>query len=124
MFYLIHLYQALHFISISLPHFRNHHVPLLTMMMNRESSLHNRGATTIQTDYTQLGISNHTTYAGLWPTDINLHPDPPKHDRVQRHPRVQYTSNPALGYEGTYYSRHLSTPCARLAVHMMELPRS
>jgi hypothetical protein len=47
-----------------------------------------------------------------------------KHDRVQCHPRVQYTSNLALGYEGTYYSRHLSTPSARLAVHMMALPRS
>jgi hypothetical protein len=78
----------------------------------------------IQTDYTQLGIPNYTTYVGLKPTYINLHPDPPKHDRVQCHPRVQYASNPALRYEGTHYSRHLSTPSARLAIHMIELPRS
>jgi hypothetical protein len=78
----------------------------------------------IRIDYTQLGVPNHTTYVGLKPTYINLHPDPPKRDRVQRHPRVQYTSNPALGHEGTHYSRHLSTHSARLAVHMIELPRS
>jgi hypothetical protein len=66
----------------------------------------------IRTDYTQLGIPNHTTYVGLQPTYINLHSDPLKHDGVQRHPRAQYNSNPALGYEGTHYSRHLSTPSA------------
>jgi hypothetical protein len=82
------------------------------MMMNRESSLHIQGAMTIRIDYTQLEISNHTTYVGL------------KHIRVQRHPRVQYTSNLALGHEGTHYSCHLSTPSARLAVHMIELSRS
>jgi hypothetical protein len=74
----------------------------------------------IQIDYTQLGISNHTTYAGLKPTYINLHSDPPKHDGVQRHPRVQYTSIPTLSHEGTCYSHHLSTPSARLAVHVIE----
>jgi hypothetical protein len=58
------------------------------------------------------------------PTDINLHLDPPKYDQIQRHPRVQYTSNLALGYEGTHYSRHLSTLSARLAVHRLELPMS
>jgi hypothetical protein len=78
----------------------------------------------IRIDYTQLGIPNHTTYVGLKPTYINLHPDPPKYDWVQRHSRVQYTSNPALGHEGTHYSRYLSTPSARSAVHMIELPRS
>jgi hypothetical protein len=56
--------------------------------MNRELSLHNRGATMIRTDYTQLGIPNHMTYAGLKPTYINLHSDPLKRDRVQRHLRV------------------------------------
>jgi hypothetical protein len=74
----------------------------------------------IRTDYTQLGIPNRTTYARLKPIYINLHSDPPKHDWVQRHPRVLYTSNPALGHEGTHYSRHLSTPSARLAVHGIE----
>jgi hypothetical protein len=79
---------------------------------------------TIWTNYTQLGIPNNTTYVGLKPTYINLQPDPPKHDRVQRHLRVQYTSNPAHGHEGTHYSRHLSTPSTQSAVHMIELPRS
>jgi hypothetical protein len=74
----------------------------------------------IQTDYIQLGIPNHTTYAGLKPTYINLHSDPPKCDRVQRHPRAQYTSNLVLGHEGTRYSRHLSTPSVWSAVHMMD----
>jgi hypothetical protein len=74
----------------------------------------------IQIDYTQLGISNHTTYAGLKPTYINLHSDPPKRDRVYRYPRAQYTSNLALGHEGTYYSRHLSTPSAWSAVHKID----
>jgi hypothetical protein len=60
------------------------------------------------------------TYAGLKPTYINLHLDPPKHDQVQHHLRAQYTSNPALGHEGTCYSRHLSTPSAQLAIHMMD----
>jgi hypothetical protein len=78
----------------------------------------------IRTDYTQLGIPNHTIYVGLKPTYTNLPSDPPKCDRVQHHPRVQYTSNPTLGYEGTHYSHHLSTPSARLSIHMIELPRS
>jgi hypothetical protein len=56
----------------------------------------------IQTDYTQLGIPNHTTYAGLKPTYINLHSNPSKRDQVQRHLRVQYTSNPAIGHKGTH----------------------
>jgi hypothetical protein len=42
----------------------------------------------IQTNYTQLGIPNHTTYVGLKPTYINLYSDAPKRDRVQRHPRA------------------------------------
>jgi hypothetical protein len=65
---------------------------------------------------------NHTTYIGLKPTYINLHPDPLKYDRVQRHPRVQYASNPALTHEGTHYSHHLSTLSARSVIHMIELP--
>ena len=52
------------------------------MMMNREVSLHNRGATTIRTDYTQLGIPDHTTYAGPRPTYTNLPSDPLKQERV------------------------------------------
>jgi hypothetical protein len=89
-------------------------------MQGSWSSLHNRGATMIWIDYTQLGIPKRTTYAGLKPTYINLHLDPSKHDQDQRHLRVQYTSNPALGHEGTHYSRHLSTSSARSVVHRIE----
>jgi hypothetical protein len=49
----------------------------------RGSSLHNRGATSIRIDYTQLRIPNHTTYAGPKPTYINLHSDPPKPEWVR-----------------------------------------
>jgi hypothetical protein len=52
------------------------------------SSLHNRGATTIRTDYTQLGISNLTTYVEPNLAYTNLHLDLPKPERVHRHPRV------------------------------------
>ena len=50
--------------------------------MNSELSLHNRGATMIRTDITQLGIPNHTTYAGPWPTYFNLPSDLLKQERV------------------------------------------
>jgi hypothetical protein len=47
-------------------------------------SLHNRGAMTIQTDYTQLGISNHTTYVALNPCICQLFPrNPPLHEQVR-----------------------------------------
>ena len=48
--------------------------------MNSELSLHNRGATTIRTDITQLGIPNHMTYAGPWPTYTNLPSGPLKQE--------------------------------------------
>jgi hypothetical protein len=64
-------------------------------MQVRWSSLHNRGAMTIWTDYTQLGISNLTTYVELNLAYANSHLDLPKPERVHRHPRVQYSSNPA-----------------------------
>jgi hypothetical protein len=93
-------------------------------MLNSKSSLHIRGNNDDPNRLsTQLGLPNHTIYAGLKPPYINMYSDPPKRDPVQRHPRVQYTSNPALGYEGTHYSHHLSTPTARLAVHGLEWPR-
>ena len=44
--------------------------------MNSELSLHNRGATMIRTDLTQLRIPDHTTYAGPRLTYINLPSDP------------------------------------------------
>ena len=52
-------------------------------MMNSELSLHNRGATMIRTDETQLGILDHTTYAGPWLTYISLPSDPLKQERVR-----------------------------------------
>jgi hypothetical protein len=65
------------------------------MMQVRWSSLHNRGAMTIRTDYTQLGIPNLMTYVEPNLAYINPHLDLPKPERVHRHPRVQYSSNPA-----------------------------
>ena len=52
--------------KLHIQHFLNQPQVLVinTTMMNSELSLHNRGATTIRTDITQLGIPNHTTYAG------------------------------------------------------------
>jgi hypothetical protein len=64
------------------------------MMQDRQLSLHNRGATTIRTDYTQLGISNLTTYVEPNLTYANPHLDLPRPEHVYRHPRVQYSSNP------------------------------
>ena len=61
-------------------------------MMNSELSLHNRGATTIQPIKTQLGIPNHTTYAGPWPTYTNLPLDPLKQERVRA--TQEYSSPP------------------------------
>jgi hypothetical protein len=63
------------------------------MMQDRWSSLHNRGATTIWTDYTQPGISNLMTYVELKLAYANPHLDLPKPERVHRHPRVQYSLN-------------------------------
>jgi hypothetical protein len=65
------------------------------MMQDRWSSLHNRGATTIQTDDTQLGISNLTTYVESNLAYANPHLDLSRPERVNHHPKVQYSSNPA-----------------------------
>jgi hypothetical protein len=80
------------------------------------SSLHNRGATTIQTDYTQLGIPNHTTHVEPNLLDVNSTIRSSKNRTVLRHPRVQYSTNPAQCHVGTRYSRHLSTPSTRVVV--------
>jgi hypothetical protein len=77
---------------------------------------------TIRTDYTQLGIPNLMTYVEPNLAYANPHLDLLKPERVHHHPRAQYSSNPALGHEGTHYSRHLSTPSARLDVLEMESP--
>jgi hypothetical protein len=63
-------------------------------MQDRWSSLHNRGATMIQTDYTQLGISNLMTYVEPNIAYVNPHLDLPRPEHVHRHPRAQYPSNP------------------------------
>ena len=44
----------------------------------------------IHIDLAQLGFPYHMTYAGpgFGLTYINLHSDPPKHERVLRHPRA------------------------------------
>jgi hypothetical protein len=78
---------------------------------------------------TQLGISYHMTYVGPRPTYINLFKDPPKQDRV-RATRQHSTPSPycqprcfrpsQIRRVGTRYSRHLSTPSARLSVLIME----
>jgi hypothetical protein len=47
----------------------------------------------IRTDYTQLGISNLTTYVESNLAYANPHLDLSKPERVHRHPRVQYSSN-------------------------------
>jgi hypothetical protein len=61
-------------------------------MMNRESSLHIRGATTIRTDYTQLGIPNHTTYVEPNLAYVNLAYGSSKTRMGPRHPRAQYAT--------------------------------
>jgi hypothetical protein len=65
------------------------------MMQDRWSSLHNRGATTIWTDYTELGVSNLTTYVEANLAYANPYLDLPRPKYVHRHPRVQYSSNTA-----------------------------
>ena len=94
------------------------------MMMNSELSLHNRGATTIQTDYNQAGDSQ--------PHDIcrsltYIYQPTLRSSKTRmglRHPRIQYSTNPAHCHMGTCYSRHLSTPSARVAILVIESPSS
>jgi hypothetical protein len=75
----------------------------------------------IRTDYTQLGISNLTTYVEPNLTYVNPYLDLPRPEHVHRHPRIQYPrTRPNSSLEGTRYSRHLSTPSARLDVLQME----
>jgi hypothetical protein len=69
---------------------------LLTMMMNRESSLHVREATAIRIDYTQLGIPNYTTYVEPNLAYVNSAFGSSKTRTVRRHLRVQYSSNLAI----------------------------
>ena len=69
---------------------------LLTTMMNRELSLHNRGATTIRTDYNLAGDSR--------PHDIcrsltYIYQPTLRSSKTRMgpcHPRIQYSINPAI----------------------------
>ena len=93
-----------------------------TTMMNSELSLHNRGATMILTDKNPAGNSR--------PHDICRSPTyiyqptlgSSKARTGPRHPRIQYSTIPAHGHVGTRYSRHLSTPSARVAILVLESP--
>ena len=89
-------------------------------MMIRELSLHNRGATTIRTDYKpSWGIPDHTTYVGPRPTYINL-PSDPLHKNGSAPPENTVLHTPAHCHVGTRYSRHLSTPSARVVILVIE----
>jgi len=83
-----------------------------------------RESTAISKSITQLGISSHTTYGAPKLAYINLYSDRSKREKVRRHPRAQYSSQPAYNPEGIIcYSRHLSTPSARLYVSDLTHPR-
>ena len=90
------------------------------MMMISELSLHNRGATTIRTDYNPArdsqphDICRSLTYI-YQPTLRSS-----KTRMGPRHPRIQYSTNLAHCHVGTRYSRHLSTPSARVAILVIE----
>jgi hypothetical protein len=64
------------------------------------------------------------TYAGPRPTYTNLPSDPLKQERV--HATREYSTPTIQPYchVGTRYSRHLSTPSARVALLIIELPSS
>ena len=89
-------------------------------MMNSELRLHNRGATTIQSDYNLAGdsqphdICRSLTY--IYQPILRFS----KTRTGPRHPRIQYTTNPAHCHVGTHYSHHLSTPSARVAILVIE----
>ena len=89
-------------------------------MMNSELSLHNRGATMIQTDYNPAGDSQpHDIYRS--PTYIYQPTIRSSKTRTgPRHPRAQYSTNLAHRHLGTRYPRHLSTPSARVAILIIE----
>ena len=100
------------------------------------TSLHNRGATLIRIQNTQLRIPSHPAYVARRHAYANLSSTNfPNLEPSLRHPRIQYTSQsgtltqmglePQEGTltqppESTRYSRHLSTPSARLSVPGLE----
>jgi hypothetical protein len=87
-------------------------------MQVRGSSLHNRGATTIRTDYTHLGIPYHTTYAGPRSTYINPHSDPQKRERV-RAAREHSTPLPYAVPDGIAWWVHATLTISPLPVRIV-----
>ena len=74
------------------------------------SSLHNRGATMIRTDYTQLKIPNHTTYVTLNPCIYQPFPQILHNVNRSALPGSTVLLHPASSQEGTRYSHHLPRP--------------
>ena len=110
--------EIMNFISTLSQIFLKFH--LLTTMMNSELSLHNRGATTIRADYNLAGDSRpHDICSSLtYICQPTLRSS--KTRMGPRHPRIQYSTTPAHYHVGTRYSRHLSTPSARVAILVIE----
>ena len=90
------------------------------MMMNSELSLHNRGATMIQTDYNPAGDCQ--PHDICWSLTYIYQPTlrSSKTRTGTRHLRIQYSTISAHCHVGTRYSRHLSTPSARVAILVIE----
>jgi hypothetical protein len=72
----------------------------------------------IRTDYTQLGISNHTSYVALNPCICQSFPQSPLHEHVCATREHITLPSVLLCEEGTCYTHHLSTPSARLSLHV------
>jgi hypothetical protein len=72
-----------------------------------ELSLHDRGATTIRTDYTQLGIPNQTTYVALNPCICQPFPQILHNVNRSTLPGSTILLHPASSLEGIRYSHHL-----------------
>jgi hypothetical protein len=75
-----------------------------------ELSLHDRGATTIRIDYTQLRIPNHTTYVALNPCICQPFPQILHNVNRSALPGSTVLLRPASSQEGTRYSHHLPRP--------------
>src|SRR6187455_1418029 len=86
-------------------------------------SLHNREGTAIRIDYTQLRISNHTTYVALNPCICQLATGVLKTKSGSRQPRAQIHHRPASCHEGyTLLSPSLHAHCV-LAFLVLVCPR-
>jgi hypothetical protein len=71
-------------------------IPVLNYDVGARPRLLSRGVTTIRTaSFIRLGIPNYTTYVKPNLAYINSYLSNPKPERVHRHPRAQYSLNPA-----------------------------